>query len=59
VINKEKIKLLCRNGLIDAVIDKFGRDVSIRKYDEEHFILETEKIERRLNCYKEVKDDYC
>ena len=40
---KEKIKLLCRNFLIDSVIDKFGRDIEIKKYDDEHFVLETEK----------------
>lgn len=40
---KEKVKLLCHNRLINAVIDKFGRDVVIKKYDEDHFILEADK----------------
>lgn len=40
---KEKVKLLCHNRLIDPVIEKFGRDIEIKKYDDEHFILETTK----------------
>lgn len=34
----KKVSLLCENSLINAVIDRFGEDVYIRKNDEESFI---------------------
>lgn len=37
----EKVTLLCKNSLINAVIDRFGEDVYIEKHDEEHFSVWT------------------
>jgi len=35
----QSVKLECKNWLINAIIDKFGEDVLIRKSDDEHFIV--------------------
>jgi len=34
----KKVSLLCENSLVNAVIDRFGEDVYIRKKDEDSFI---------------------
>jgi len=33
------VKLLCKNSYAGVVIDRFGSDVSMRKTDEEHFVV--------------------
>lgn len=35
----EMVQIECENKLINVVIDKFGEEVSIRKSDDEHFIV--------------------
>jgi predicted DNA-binding transcriptional regulator YafY len=42
--NEERIKIRLHNSLINVMIDKFGKDVEIRKQDDEHFILTTNAI---------------
>ena len=37
----QMVQIECENRLINAVIDKFGEEVSIRKLDDEHFIFTT------------------
>ncbi len=37
--DEETVKLECENGLAGAIIDRFGKDISIRKIDEEHFAV--------------------
>ncbi len=39
--DEEWIKVKFHNGLINVIIDKFGKEADIRKYDDEHFILST------------------
>ena len=36
--NEVVVKLLCENSLVNALIDRFGRDILIRREDDEHFI---------------------
>lgn len=36
--NAEKIELKCKNYVIGDILDKFGHDITITPYDEEHFI---------------------
>ena len=35
----QMVQIECENKLINVVIDKFGEAVSIRKSDDEHFIV--------------------
>lgn len=35
----ETVKIECENNLAGAIIDRFGKDVSMRKIDEEHFAV--------------------
>ena len=37
----QMVQIECENRLINAVIDKFGEEVSVRKLDDEHFIFTT------------------
>ena len=37
-----KVELLCRNDMMDAVVDKFGRKVKTRVADEDHFTVTVE-----------------
>lgn len=37
----QMVQIECDNRLINAVIDKFGEDVSIRKSDDKHFLVTT------------------
>ncbi|MGR3764684.1 helix-turn-helix transcriptional regulator [Rossellomorea sp. NS-SX7] len=39
--DEEWIKIKFHNQLINVIIDKFGKEADIRKYDENHFILTT------------------
>lgn len=34
---EKNVTLLCRNNIINVIIDRFGRDVLVHKADEEHF----------------------
>lgn len=36
---EETVKLCCENSLVGAIIDRFGKEVSIMKEDEQHFIV--------------------
>lgn len=36
---ESRIKILFHNGLVNVVLDRFGPDADIQKYDDEHFIL--------------------
>ncbi|MCD8230993.1 MAG: WYL domain-containing protein [Clostridiales bacterium] len=36
---EEVVKLRCANYLVGAIIDRFGKDIPIRKEDEEHFVV--------------------
>lgn len=36
---EKTVKLLCENWTSNVVIDQFGKNVSMRKYDEEHFTV--------------------
>lgn len=37
--NGEEITIICKNNLLDNVIEVFGKDTKITKYDNEHFKL--------------------
>ena len=39
----EKIEVLCDNALLDNVIEVFGKDIKITKYDANHFKLTMNK----------------
>jgi predicted DNA-binding transcriptional regulator YafY len=41
---EEWIKIRFHNDLINVIIDKFGRDADIRKFDEDHFVLSAKAI---------------
>ena len=34
---RKQVELICDNDLMDAIIDKFGKDVDVSAYDEESF----------------------
>ena len=34
---RKQVELICDNDLMDAVIDKFGKDVVVSEYDEKSF----------------------
>ena len=36
--------LLCQNGIIGVIVDRFGRDVKIRPVDEDHFQAKVEVV---------------
>jgi len=36
---EEVVKLRCANYLAGAIIDRFGKDIPIRKEDDEHFVV--------------------
>lgn len=42
--NEERIRVKFANSLINVMIDKFGKDVEIKKADDNHFILTTNAI---------------
>ena len=35
----EYVEILCHNKILTAVYDKFGKDVNIRRFDDEHFCI--------------------
>ncbi len=35
------IELICHNGILEVILDRFGDNVKIQKYDDEHFLLKT------------------
>lgn len=36
---EKNVTLLCKNGIINVIVDRFGRDVTVHKADEEHFTV--------------------
>ena len=66
------VDLICSNGLMDAILDKFGKDVSTYAYDMENFRAEVEVVVSnvffawvfgfggavKINGPKEVKEQY-
>ena len=47
---EESVTLLCQNGFIGVIVDRFGRDVKIRPVDEDHFQAKVEVVVRN-NIY--------
>ena len=45
----EDIEVICKNNLLDNVIEVFGKDIKITKYDEEHFKL---VMNKDINSFK-------
>ncbi|MBO4864189.1 MAG: WYL domain-containing protein [Eubacterium sp.] len=41
---EERISLLCKNEMANVIIDQFGRDVTLRKVDEEHFKVNVDVV---------------
>ena len=41
---EESVTLLCQNGFIGVIVDRFGRDVKIRPVDEDHFQAKVEVV---------------
>lgn len=39
---RETVTLLCRNDTMDAIIDRFGEQIEVKKYDGESFTAKTE-----------------
>ncbi len=35
------IELICENEILEVILDRFGENVKIQKYDEKHFLLKT------------------
>ncbi len=35
------IELICHNEILEVILDRFGENVKIQKFDEEHFLLKT------------------
>lgn len=38
---EETVSLLCDNSMAGVIIDRFGKDVSMREFDENHFVVRT------------------
>ena len=38
------VELICANDMMDAILDKFGKDVITDSYDEEHFSVEVDVV---------------
>ena len=41
---EERVTLLCKNEMANVIIDQFGRDVILRKDDEEHFKVNVDVV---------------
>ena len=42
------VDLICANDLMDAILDKFGKDVTTYAYDMENFRVETDVVPRTV-----------
>ncbi len=38
------IELICRNDILEVILDRFGENVKIQKYDDNHFLLKTNAV---------------
>ena len=36
-----RVEFICNNDTLEPMLDRFGENVKIQKYDDEHFILRT------------------
>ena len=36
--SREKVELICENGLMNTIIDRFGRNVETFRFDDTHFV---------------------
>ena len=41
---EERVTLLCKNEMANVIIDQFGRDVTLRKVDDEHFKVNVDVV---------------
>ena len=41
---EERVKLLCNNDMANVIIDQFGRDIHLRKVDDEHFEVRVDVV---------------
>ena len=41
---EERVTLLCTNDMANVIIDQFGRDVTLRKVDDEHFEVRADVV---------------
>ena len=41
---EERVTLLCKNEMANVIIDQFGRDVTLRKIDDEHFKVNVDVV---------------
>ncbi len=38
------IELICNNKILEVILDRFGENVKIQKYDDQHFLLKTNAV---------------
>jgi predicted DNA-binding transcriptional regulator YafY len=38
------IELICNNEILEVILDRFGDNVKIQKYDENHFLIKTNAV---------------
>ena len=38
------IELICNNEILEVILDRFGDNVKIQKYDEKHFLIKTNAV---------------
>ena len=38
------IELICSNEILEVILDRFGENVKIQKYDDTHFLLKTNAV---------------
>ena len=41
---EERVTLLCNNDMANVIIDQFGRDITLRKVDDEHFEVRVDVV---------------
>ena len=41
-VNHKSVELLCKNDVMDAILDKFGKETVVRYLDDEHFCVNVE-----------------
>ena len=41
---EERVTLLCNNDMANVIIDQFGRDINLRKVDDEHFEVRVDVV---------------
>lgn len=55
----EKVKIKCSNNILGYVIEDFGKDIHLEKYDDDHFIASLRSSERGILFWLGRYMNYC